>query len=343
MTGNAAKRRCATAEVHNSLEERASRVSQLLADSIVWDNHACLPLRPHDEEFLPQLERYRHSGVTAVTVNVGFDLENIEKHVRTLAHFRHWIAARPETYLLVESVADVRRAKASGRLGVLFDIEGAKAIDDQLSLIGLYYDLGVRWMSVAYNRANLVGGGCMEDDAGLTAFGAQAIDEMARVGMVTCCSHTGERTSLEVIEHAKNPVIFSHSNPRALCDHPRNVRDHVLGACAAKGGVIGINGVGAFLGANDTRSETVAKHIDYVAQLVGIDHVALGLDYVFDRAELLAYLAANRATFGDAVVSAQIDFVEPEQLPEIVECLFALGYAASDVERVIGLNLLRIA
>ena len=226
---------------------------------------------------------------------------------------------------------------------MLFDIEGAKAIDDQLSLIELYYDLGVRWMSIAYNRANLVGGGCMEEDAGLTAFGARAIDEMARVGMVTCCSHTGERTSLEAIDHAKNPVIFSHSNPRALWDHPRNVRDHVILACAAKGGVIGINGVGAFLGANDTRSETVAKHIDYVAELAGIDHVALGLDYVFDNDELLAYLKAHPEIFGNDASLARPRFVEPEQLPEIADCLLAMGYAQSDLRRVLGLNLLRIA
>jgi membrane dipeptidase len=142
------------------------------------------------------------------------------------------------------------------------DIEGAKAIDDQVSLIQFYYDLGVRWMLIAYNRANLAGGGCLEEDTGLTEFGAQAIDEMARVGMVTCCSHTGERTSLEVIEHSKSPVIFSHSNPRALLDHPRNIRDHVIRACAAKGRLIGINGVGVFLGPNDTRSEMVARHID---------------------------------------------------------------------------------
>src|SRR5271165_2544463 len=172
-------------------------MNRLLQSSVVWDNHACLPLRPNDETFLPQLERFRNVGVTIVSLNVGFDVENIEKHVRMIARFRHWIAEHPQDYLLVERVEDIHRAKQSGRLGILFDIEGAKAIDDQLSLIGFYYDLGVRWMLIAYNRPNLVGGGCMEEDGGLTEFGARAVDEMARVGMVTCCSHTGERTALE--------------------------------------------------------------------------------------------------------------------------------------------------
>ena len=318
-------------------------MNQLLADSIVWDNHACMPLRPHDEKFLPQLERFRMNGVTVVSLNVGFDVEPIEMHVRMLAHFRRWVLQRPSEYLLVERLADVHAAKESGRLGIVFDIEGAKAIGDQLSLIELYYDLGVRWMLIAYNRANLVGGGCLDPvDAGLTEYGARAIDEMARVGMVTCCSHTGERTSLDVIEHAKNPVIFSHSNPRTLWDHPRNINDNVIKACAVKGGVVCINGVGAFLGDDSARSETVARHIDYVAKLVGIDHVALGLDYVFDNDEVLAYMRAHPGLFGNDAPSF-VNFAAPEQIPEIATCLSGLGYARPDLERVLGLNLLRIA
>ncbi len=321
----------------------ADRTAALLHDSIVWDNHSCMPLRHHDERFLPQLERMRANGVTVVSLNVGFDVGTIESHVRMLAAFRHWIEQRSSDYVLVERVADIHAAKDSGRLAIAFDIEGAKAIDDQLSLIGLYYDLGVRWMGLVYNLANRVGGGCMEDDAGLTQFGARAIDEMARVGMVTCCSHTGERTTLEAIAHAKNPVIFSHSNPRALWDHPRNIRDHVIRACAAKGGVVGINGVGVFLGANDIRSETVARHVDYVAKLVGIDHVALGLDYVFDDAELQQYFAAHPDVFGGIVDGPMHAFVPPEQVPEIVGCLQNMGYAESDLKKILSGNLLRIA
>ncbi len=321
-------------------------MNALLQRSIVWDNHTCLPLRPHDERFLPQLERFKKSGVTVVGINVGFGEQGIEPHIRMLAHFRRWIVARPSEYMLIQRAEDVQRAKDSGKLGVFFDIEGANAVDDQISLVQLYYDLGVRWMLMAYNLSNRVGGGCMEPDKGLTQFGAALVDEMERVGMIVCCSHTGERTTLEVIEHSRNPVIFSHSNPRALWDHPRNINDAVIRACAAKGGVIGINGVGAFLGENDTRSETFAKNIDYVARLAGIDHVALGLDYVFDNDELLEYLRSNPAMFGSDAKTAQqyaCGFVSPEQVAEIVECLAGMGYADSDVQRILGLNLLRVA
>lgn len=321
-------------------------MNALMRDAVVWDNHACLPLRPHDEQFLPQLQRYRAAGVTVVSINVGFGEQGIEPHVRMLAHFRRWLLARPDDYLLIEHAGDIERAKATGRLGIVFDIEGANAIDDQISMVRLYYDLGVRWMLIAYNLNNRAGGGCMDEDPGLTGFGADLIEEMNRVGMVVCCSHTGERTAMNAIELSGAPVIFSHSNPRALRDHPRNIGDRVIRACAAKGGVVCINGVGAFLGENDTRSETVARNIDYVARLAGIEHVGLGLDFVFDQDELLEYLRARPEMFGRDAASLQryaCGFVAPEQIPEIAACLATMGFAQPDIARVLGGNLQRVA
>lgn len=324
----------------------SGRARAILERSVVWDNHTCMPLDPNDERFLPELRRVRESGVNVVGVNVGFGQQSIEPHVRMLAHFRAWLREHSESYLLIETVDDIARARETGRLGIFFDIEGANAIADQVSLISLYYDMGVRWMLMAYNKNNRVGGGCLDDDPGLTAFGKSAIDEMNRVGMVPCCSHTGKLTAMEVIEYSKTPVIFSHSNPRALWDHPRNIDDDAILACARKGGVIGINGVGMFLGDNDTRSATVARNVDYVAKLAGIDHVGIGLDYVFDRSELDEYMRTNPEVFGNdaqRVLEHGCDFVAPEQWPEIVEELLRLGYDDGDVEKIAGLNFLRVA
>lgn len=314
----------------------------LLDGALVWDNHTCMPLRPHDERFLPQLERFRKSGVDVVSINVGFGEQGIEQHVRMLAHFRRWLLAHPDDFLLVQDVSDIDRAKAGGRLGVVFDVEGANAIEDQLSMVQLYYDLGVRWMSIAYNLNNRAGGGCMDDDCGLTPFGERTIAEMNRCGMVVCCSHTGARTVMDAIDASRDPVIFSHSNPRALHDHPRNITDDLIRACAAKGGVVCINGVGVFLGRNDARSETVARNVDYVARTAGIDHVGIGLDFVFDNAELLDYLKTNPALFGGDD-NYDCAFAAPEQLPEIASCLHTMGYNKDDLKRIFGGNLLRIA
>ena len=317
----------------------------LLGECLVWDNHGCMPVgRPHDPSFLPQLQRYRAAGVDVVMLNVGFGEMNVEEHVRTLAGMRHWLTARSDEYVLAATVEDIERARASGRLAVGFDIEGANAIADQPSLVQLYYDLGVRWMLLAYNRNNRVGGGCQDEDTGLTAYGREVVAEMERVGMQVCCSHTGHRTVRDVFEVATKPVIFSHSNPSAVRAHPRNVPDDLIRGCAATGGVVGINGIGSFLGDNDNSNETYARHVDHVVQLVGPQHVALGLDYVFDTQELNHYIATMRQTFPSGLgYESDVRMVAPEQLEGIVETLLSWGYRSEDLKALVGGNLMRLA
>ena len=326
-----------------------SAARALLNDTLVWDNHGCMPVgRPHDTSFLPQLQRYRAAGVDVATLNVGFGEQGVEDHLRTLSSMRHWLLAHPEDYLLVESADDIERARALGKLGVAFDIEGANAIGDQLSLIELYHALGVRWMLLAYNRNNLAGGGCQDEDGGLTPFGRQVIAEMERVGMVLCLSHTGHRTAREALDAATRPVIFSHSNPSAVHAHPRNIPDELIRACAATGGVVGINGVGCFLGqvsgSDDISSATFARHVDHVVQLVGPRHVSIALDYVFDMGELEEYFEKMKHTFPPELgYSARPGFVAPEQLPEIVQTLLNQGYRDEDLRDILGGNLMRLA
>lgn len=316
----------------------------LMAEALVWDNHACMPLRPHDLDFLPQLERCRRTGIHAVTLNVGFGEQTVEEHFRMLATFRAWLAARPDDYLLVDKVEDLARAKAQGKLAVLFDIEGMNAIADQLSLVQLYYDLGVRWMLIAYNRPTRAGGGCVED-TGLTDFGRQVIDEMARVGMVLCCSHTGHETARAAIAYSKKPVIFSHSNPSGAFPHIRNIPDDLMRMCADKGGVVGINGIGPFLGENDNSTAAILRHLDYALRLIGEDHVGLGLDYVYDAEEMNEYLRTMKHTFPPEMQfpGDEMMMVEPERIPEITKGLLELGYAPSVVRKVLGENIVRVA
>ena len=316
-----------------------------LIDAVpVWDHHACLPLRPNDPAFLPQLARHRAAGFDAITVNIGFGEQGPEEHLRMIAALRHWLLARPQEYLLLQEADDVERARATGRLAVGFDIEGANAVGDQLSLIQLYYDLGVRWMLMAYNTPNRVGGGCQDEDAGLTPFGRAVVTEMERVGMQVCLSHTGHRTVREVLEMATRPVIFSHSNCAALHPHPRNIPDELIRACAATGGVVGINGVGIFLGPNDISSQTYARHVDHVVQLVGPQHVSVALDYVFDTRELEEHLEKMRGTFPPGLgYELGARFVPPEQLEEIVATLQGWGYSDDDLAALLGGNLLRLA
>lgn len=324
-------------------EDLSARTRQLFEEALVWDDHGCMPLRANDESFLPQLERYQHAGVDIVSLNVGFDAVPWENTVLVIAHFRRWIRRNADRYLLVERIDDIDRVRREGKLGIMFDIEGGCALNGQLSMVEFYYDLGVRWMLFAYNRNNALGGGCQDDDRGLTIFGRQVLDEMARVGMVTCCSHIGHRTAMEIIERSRNPVIFSHSNPRSVREHPRNIRDEAIRACAETGGVIAINGMGDFLGENDDRTETIVRHIDYVAQLVGADHVGLGLDYVFDLQELAEFLKNHPDIYPPERYHGVMKMVRPEQIPEIAESLLWLGYSEGHLRMILGENHLRVA
>ncbi len=324
---------------------RTGRARAYLGECLVWDNHGCMPVgRPNDTSFLPQLRRYRAAGVDALMLNAGFGEMGVEEHLRTLADMRHWLKARPDEYVLIDTPDDVERARATGRLAVGFDIEGANAIADQPSLVQMYYDLGVRWMLLAYNQNNRVGGGCQDEDPGLTAYGREVIAEMERVGMQVCCSHTGYRTARDAFEVVTKPVIFSHSNARAVHAHPRNVPDDLIRACAATGGVVGLNGLGVFLGPGENLVETFVRHVEHVVGLVGPEHVALGLDYVFDRQELNEVLVKMRATFPPGLGYDEPQrFVEPEQLERVVEVLLSRGYRTADLEAFLGGNLMRLA
>ena len=112
-----------------------------LADAIIWDNHACMPLRP-DDAFLPQLERCRAAGQTVITLNIGYDVTSFDDNIRVLAHFRHFVNRHRDRYILINSVEDIVAAKSSGRLAICFDLEGTRALDDQLSMIEFFYELG---------------------------------------------------------------------------------------------------------------------------------------------------------------------------------------------------------
>jgi len=325
----------------SQMQSVSPRIRALLRSALVWDNHGCMPLRA-DASFLPQLERYRNAGMSVVSLNVGFADMSWAEHVKVLSFMRQWIAQRPDIYRLVSSVEEVRRCKSEGKLGILFDIEGMCPVQDSPSRVQTCYKLGVRWMLIAYNRSNAAGGGCMDDDQGLTPVGRAIIDEMERVGMVLCLSHTGARTAAEAIEYARNPVIFSHSNPHGDTPHPRNVSDELLRACARKGGVIGLSGVGPYLGAQGNLVPHLLRQLRYVIDLVGPEHVGLGLDYVFDRAELDEYVRLNPTLFPPGVTGG-VAMVEPEALGEIAEGLARDHLTDAQIRGVLGENWLRIA
>ncbi|MEO1041465.1 MAG: membrane dipeptidase [Pseudomonadota bacterium] len=318
--------------------------ADFLQDTLVWDNHACMPLRPGDPTFLPQLYDVHQAGVDVVSLNIGFGPGTLEDHVRVLASFRRWVRQQGDPFVLPRSVDDIDRANAAGQLSIIFDIEGLSPFDQgDFGLLEMFADLGVKWALFAYNRNNEAGGGCMDDDPGLSPHGLSLLREMERVGIVPCCSHTGHRTARDVLKTARGPVIFSHSNASAVFAHDRNIPDDLAKACAETGGVVGINGLGPFLGSDDL-ADAMARHIDHFVQLIGPQHVGVSLDYVFDQHELEEYLRTMPDIFPneDALQSA-LNLAPPSTIAPLTEKLRTIGYTDDMLASILGGNWRRVA
>jgi membrane dipeptidase len=313
---------------------------------IVWDNHVCLPLRPDRQSLFTHLTRHLDAGFSVVGVNIGFGEGAWEEHISFAKRLSAWVADNEARFVLVRTVTEMREAAESGRLGIFFDVEGASVLQGQVERIGALADLGVRWMCLTYNKTNELAGGCLEGewDGGLSALGRAVVLEMNAKGIVVCCSHTGRQSALDVIACSDQPVIFSHSNANSVFNHWRNVDDDVLRACAARGGVICANGVGPFLGRGAADASQWVEHIDHIAQCVGVEHVGLGLDYVYDTEELDELVSESPHLFGEDVRGVgKFTFVPPEALSSAMEELTKRGWSDGDLSRLLGANLMRVA
>lgn len=318
----------------------------LVGETLVWDSHA--GIFPGPETDLAGLRAWRDAGVDYVSINVGFDVIDWQVTLRTLAAYRARLRELNETVSVVGSVAEILGARGEGKLAVSFDIEGANALNDDPAMVSVYYDLGVRQMLLAYNLRNGAAGGCHDDDTGLTAFGRDVVREMNRVGMIVDCSHTSHRATLEMMEASAAPVVFTHSNPAARWPHGRNILDDQIKLCAATGGVVGINGMGIFLGDNDTSDRTFADHVSHVADLVGPRHVGFGLDYKppGKTAESLGAILRQRPDYwpaSEGYGTKSIKLVSPGQLPGICRILADRGWSNDDLRGFLGGNFLRVA
>jgi membrane dipeptidase len=277
--------------------------------------------------------------------------------MRNIATWYARLRRRSNQLLHVTTIADIRRVKAEGKLGILFHFQNSLPVQDDLGLVEIYYRLGVRMLQITYNRRNFVGDGCEEpSDAGLSDFGVQLIKEMNRVGMVVDLSHTGYRTTMEAMEVSEAPVVFSHANVRALCDTNRNLRDDQIKAAAARGGVIGLCGFPAFVSnSRPPTLEDLLAHCDYIANLVGTDHIGIGLDYFqgqapyasLDQAQRMyqANIASGRwkpETYPPPPFEYPRGLETPARLSNLTRALLERGYTQNEVQNILGGNFLRV-
>jgi membrane dipeptidase len=318
---------------------------RLFATSLVWDN--LLPWGPElngpDVDHI--LPRYHAVGVNFASLTVAVR-DSTEKALSQIGQARAQIRERAGYLTLAFSTRDIQAAREAGRLAVGFNFQETLPFGTNLDTIQLFYDLGVRQALLAYNGRNFVGDGCAEpDDAGLSRFGRAAVSEMNRVGMLVDGSHSGYRTSMEAAEMSEAPFIYSHSNPFAICPHYRSIRDDQMKACAATGGVIGINGVGYFVGDNDASTEAIFRCLDYAVELVGSEHIGLGFDYIYDLDNIVAWREAAPLIWPayEGRMMPKHNFAGPEQMVDLVQVMLAHGYPDDAIVGILGGNWERVA
>lgn len=221
---------------------------------------------------------------------------------------------------------DIRQAQRSGRLACLLAIEGGEALEGKLANLRNVYRLGVRLLTLTWNFRNDLASGQMEgaEGGGLSRFGLEVVEEMNRLKMLIDVSHLNEPGFWDVIETSTSPIIASHSNAKALCDHPRNLTDKQIRAIADRGGVIGVNFFTLFLTSKgEATAADVVEHIDYLVNVGGIDTVGLGSDF-------------------DGISDTPTGLENCSQTHIIAFLLAKRDYSEDAIEKIMGGNLLRL-
>ena len=294
---------------------------------------------------------YKESGINVFHPAVGMGGPNAyESVLQFFASWNGFLANGQDYFMRIDSVADLKRVKQSGKLGIILGVQNSEQFrrpDD----VDFFRGLGQRVSQLTYNARNLIGNGSTERrDEGISDFGVSIIERMNKVGMAVDVSHCGDRTTLDAFEISKKPVLITHSNCRALVPgHPRLKTDEAIKKVGEAGSVMGITGVRMFVkGDEPTTVEHVLDHFDHVRQLIGPEHLGVGSDidlYGYDAMppELNKQLrAAYKGSYG---FREKIDIEglnHPKRIFDLTEGLIRRKYSDADVEGILGGNFERV-
>ena len=335
--------------------EYSRRARRIVERSLVIDMLAPLKLDFRPEAFAGRLTdaeaaQFRASGITGFHNAFGLGGPDAKEQVLSfLAAWQGFVGRNAEHLCLVGGVDDLDRAKAQGKAAVIMGIQNADHFHAAAD-VKAFHQLGQRCAQLTYNSQNLLGtGGTDRVDGGVSDFGAEIIAAMHEAGMLVDVSHCGDRTTLDAIELAPGPIAITHSNCRALNDHPRLKTDEAIRKLAAKGGVMGITGVRMFVrGSEPTTVEHLADHIDHVVKLVGIEHVGIGSDADLngyddmpaDQAKQLRAAYKASYAFRDKIDTDGFD--HPRKVYDLTETLIRRGYSDEHIGLVLGGNFRRL-
>ena len=342
---------------------------------MLFDKNFDITVRHKDGNI--DVPRMREGGLDALFFSIWVPSEvtgppAVKRALDLIDCVREAARLHPNDLMLATTAADIRRAAAEHKIAALMGMEGGHMIDDDVRLLRVYAALGVRYMTLTHFKNNNWADSSTDKPAhnGLTAMGKDIIREMNRLGMMVDISHVADKTFWDAIETTRAPVLASHSSVRSIANHPRNMTDDMLRGVAKNGGVVMINDHAAFLSeefrvASEKRSgpvaesmaamskkcggneacttmeseridheamakgelpkvswEKIVEHIDHAVKVAGADHVGLGSD--FDGATM------------------PIGMEDASKLPKITDALLKKGYSETDIEKILGGNILRV-
>ena len=332
----------------------SARVAELHRQAFIVDAHFDLPLdvamrRERGESKVIEtsyIEDFRHGGVDllvgAMFVHDYFLPEmGLRKALDQISHLHDEVEESPGLLRLCRSVGEARMAKAAGEVGLILSLEGADPLQNDLGLLRIFYELGVRALGLVWSRRNYAADGAFlapvaeGRKGGLTPFGVKLVGQAEKLGMVIDLSHINDEGFSDVMEIVSNPVVVSHSNCRSLADTRRNLTDKQIAMVADNGGVIGMNSVNMFVdpAKQDAGIEELINHVDHIVQICGIDHVGIGFD--------ICNGFTNFLQIEDPLPAYDI-IASHRQLPAFTGGLVQRGYSDDEIKAILGGNFLRV-
>lgn len=298
-------------------------------------------------------QQMREGGVDAVHVTIAYH-ENFRETILNIETWKRWFERCPDLIFQGRTANDVRRARSEGRTAIFFGFQNPSPIEDDIGLVDIFYDLGVRFMQLTYNNQSLLATGCYEEeDSGVTRMGRQVILEMNRVGMVVDMSHSAERSTLDAINISTRPIAITHANPAFWCPAKRNKSNLVLSELAAADGMLGFSLYPHHLkDKSDCKLDSFCEMIARTAEIMGVDHIGIGSDLCQDQPDsIVEWMRVGRWTreidYGEgSATDAGFPpmphwFKDNRHFSKIANALRSYEFSEEEIGKIMGENWLR--
>ena len=298
-------------------------------------------------------EEAQQSGLNAIHVTIAY-WENIRETLENIGTWNRHFINHGDLIMPVRQAEDILEAKRLGKVGIIFGFQNCSPIEDDVKLVEILQQLGVRIMQLTYNNQSPLATGCYEQqDGGITRFGREVIKEMNRVGMIIDMSHSAELSTLQAIELSQRPIAITHANPSFFHPALRNKSDKVLHAIGESKGMIGFSLYPFHLhNGGDCSIEEFCAMIAKTADMIGIDRIGIGSDLCqnWDYAKLEWMRSGRWTTTVDHGEGSAANQAWPEQpswfkgskdIVNIADGLLAAGFSEEETSKVMGENWLR--